>query len=90
MTVNTTTNFWRFYRRAAAEGDLNGALLVAEKAALFYRKAGDFRQAAIFERAVSSTYFQRGDYIKAARLAKRSCRNLSDPYEKALAYILSG
>ncbi|PYP83754.1 MAG: hypothetical protein DMF61_22440 [Blastocatellia bacterium AA13] len=64
--------------------------MVAEKAVSFYKKQGDTRQAAIFERAVSSVHYQRGEYNKAARIAKRSCRNLSDSYEKALAFILSG
>ncbi len=73
-----------------AEGDLTEALAIAAEAARFHKKAGDPRHAAIFQRAISSVYHLKGEYLRAARAAKLSCDTQPDAYEKALSCIVRG
>lgn len=86
-TAQELVGSWREYRRAVENGDYPVALAIARRAAQAHKVSKDLRHAGIWQRAVSSVLYFRGEYEGAIREAKVSARMQPDQYEKALSLI---
>ena len=87
VSSHNTSNLWREYHGAIGRGELPVALSTAERAVSLYKASGDFRQAGIWQRALSNVLFLQGRYKEAVAEGKCALKLHIDNYEKALSLV---